>query len=65
MTASRLPEPPPISLTVIDAPAIEHQHSVDVLDLLRVTPGISATQPGGPGGITEVFLRSAESNLTS
>lgn len=64
VTASRLPEPPPISLTVIDAPAIEHQHSVDVLDLLRVTPGISATQPGGPGGITEVFLRSAESNFT-
>lgn len=64
VTASRLPEPPPISLTIVDTPSIEAQHGSDILDLLRVTPGISTTQPGGPGGISEVFLRSAESNFT-
>jgi outer membrane cobalamin receptor len=64
VTASRLPEPPPVSMTVVDALDIEAQHGNDVLDLLRVTPGISTTQPGGPGGISEVFLRSAESNFT-
>jgi outer membrane cobalamin receptor len=51
-------------MTVIDEPSIEVQHAGDVIDLLRVTPGISVTQPGGPGGISEVFLRSAESNFT-
>lgn len=64
VTASRLPEPPPVSLTVVDTLSIDAQHGSDVLDLLRLTPGISTTQPGGPGGISEVFLRSAESNFT-
>lgn len=64
VTASRLPDPPPVSMTIVDEPSIEVQHAADVIDLLRVTPGISATQPGGPGGISEVFLRSAESNFT-
>lgn len=64
VTASRLPDPPPVSMTVIDEPSIQIQHANDVIDLLRVTPGISVTQPGGPGGISEVFLRSAESNFT-
>jgi outer membrane cobalamin receptor len=64
VTASRLPDPPPVSMTVIDEPSIEVQHAGDVIDLLRVTPGVSVTQPGGPGGISEVFLRSAESNFT-
>jgi outer membrane cobalamin receptor len=64
VTASRLPDPPPVSMTILDEPNIEVQHAGDVIDLLRVTPGISVTQPGGPGGISEVFLRSAESNFT-
>jgi outer membrane cobalamin receptor len=64
VTASRLPDPTPIGLTVLDEPRIEAQHGADVLDLLRATPGISTTQPGGPGGVSEVFLRSAESNFT-
>jgi vitamin B12 transporter len=64
VTASRLVEPSAISLSVLDADRIERQHGRDVLDLLRTTAGISATQPGGPGGISEVFLRGAESNFT-
>lgn len=64
VTASRLPEPSAVSMSVLDDQRIERQHSRDVLDLLRTTPGVSATQPGGPGGISEVFLRGAESNFT-
>jgi vitamin B12 transporter len=64
VTATRLAEPVPVSMTVLDAASIENRHSVDVVDLLRLTPGISTTQPGGPGGISEVFLRSAESNFS-
>ncbi len=64
VTASRLPEPSGISISVLDDARIERQHARDMLDLLRTTPGISATQPGGPGGFSEVFLRGAESNFT-
>lgn len=64
VTASRLPEPSGISISVLDSERIERQHGRDMLDLLRTTPGISATQPGGPGGFSEVFLRGAESNFT-
>lgn len=64
VTASRLPEPSAISISVLDEERIERQHSRDILDLLRTTPGISASQPGGPGGFSEVFLRGAESNFT-
>lgn len=64
VTASRLPEPSAISISVLDEARIERQHSRDVLDLLRTAPGVSATQPGGPGGFSEVFLRGAESNFT-
>ncbi len=64
VTASRLPEPTAISLTVFDEERIDRQHSRDVVDLLRAAPGVSATQPGGPGGFSEVFLRGAESNFT-
>lgn len=64
VTASRLPEPSAITVSVLDEERIERQHSRDVLDLLRTAPGISATQPGGPGGFSEVFLRGAESNFT-
>src|SRR5690606_35280851 len=64
VTASRLPEPSAISISVLDEERIERQHSRDILDLLLTTPGISARQPGGPGGFRVVFLRGAESNFT-
>jgi vitamin B12 transporter len=65
VTSSRLPEPPPGNVTAIDRVAIEQQRGADVLDLLRIAPGISSTRPGGAGGITEIFLRGAESNFTT
>lgn len=65
VTSSRLPEPPPGTIVAIDAATIERQRGADVIDLLRVTPGVSSTQPGGAGGFTEVFLRGAESNFTT
>ncbi len=64
VTATRLSDLPPVSLTIVDEQSVEAQHSADVVDLLRLTPGVSTTQPGGAGGISEVFLRSAESNFT-
>ncbi|MDT8320818.1 MAG: TonB-dependent receptor [Xanthomonadales bacterium] len=33
--------------------------------LLQRLPGVSVYRPGGPGGVSEVFLRGAESNFTA
>ena len=33
--------------------------------LLQRLPGVSVYRPGGPGGVSEIFLRGAESNFTA
>lgn len=64
ITGSRLSQPI-VNLTSVAEAHIESQRSATTLDLLRQVPGVSATQPGGPGGVTEVFLRGAESNFAT
>jgi outer membrane cobalamin receptor len=38
---------------------------VDAENLFRALSGFSISRPGGPGGVSEVFLRGAESNFTA
>jgi vitamin B12 transporter len=65
ITSSRLPQPPASSSTTLDEERIESQRSANVLDLLSQAPGVFATQPGRAGGVSEVFLRGAESNFAT
>lgn len=39
--------------------------AADAEQILRRLPGVSVFRPGGPGGVSEVFLRGAESNFTA
>jgi outer membrane cobalamin receptor len=52
------------STTVINLAEIEAQNRASVLDLLRHTPGLHVSQPGGRGGVAEVFIRGGEANFT-
>ncbi len=66
-TGTRLPDDLavlPGSTAVIDRAAIEAANAATVLDLLRSTPGLQVTQPGGRGGIASVFIRGGEANFT-
>jgi outer membrane cobalamin receptor len=63
VTGTRLDRAPAASETVLDTHRIDAQHAADTLDLLTRTPGVYVAN-GGPGGISEVFLRGAESNFT-
>jgi outer membrane cobalamin receptor/fucose permease len=65
VTSSRLPQPPASSSTALEEQQIESQHSSSVLSLLSQLPGVFAGQAGGAGGISEVFLRGAESNFAT
>ena len=40
-------------------------NSPDTEQLFRSIAGFSVSRPGGPGGVSEVFLRGAESNFTA
>ena len=64
------------SLLAADAVAVGDQTSIlgeelhrigpqDVEQLFKRLPGISVLRGGGPGGVSEVFLRGAESNFTA
>lgn len=50
--------------TVINLADIETRNRANVLDLLRQTPGVQVTQPGGRGGVAQVFIRGGEPNFT-
>ncbi|MFT7558804.1 MAG: vitamin B12 transporter [Flavobacteriales bacterium] len=49
---------------VISEETIRQQNSASVSDILRNAVGINLVQAGGPGGITELFIRGAESNFS-
>ena len=49
-------------VTVITREDIERQQARSIQELLRGTPGISISNNGGPGKLTSVFLRGAESD---
>ncbi len=52
------------AVSVIDRDAIERSQAPDVLELLRLQPGVDISRAGGPGGQTSVFLRGSNSNHT-
>ena len=52
------------STSVISLADIEAQNQASVLDLLRESPGVQVTQPGGRGGVASVFIRGGEPNFT-
>ncbi len=53
LPASRVGAP----VTVIDRPMLESLGTPDVLDALRLVPGLQVVQTGGRGGTTSVFTR--------
>ena len=51
-----------VATTVLDRTDIERSRATTVADLLRSVPGVDVAQSGGPGGVTSLFLRGANSN---
>ncbi len=67
VTASRAPVPAEqvgSAITVIDRAEIERRQTRFVADLLRDVPGVSVSQAGPSGAVTQVRMRGAESNHT-
>ncbi len=51
------------SVTVITADEIKSSQSNSVVDLLKKVSGLSVVEQGGPGKLTSVFMRGANSNF--
>lgn len=49
----------------VSAADLDSLRPIDAENLFRTLPGFSISRPGGPGGVSEVFLRGAESNFTA
>ncbi len=65
VTASRIAETADESLasvTVIDRSDLDRAHPKDMVEVLRLVPGIDIARTGGPGSDTSVFLRGSASN---
>jgi vitamin B12 transporter len=52
------------SVTVLDTGAIEASQATTMSELLATTPGITFTRSGGPGNVTNVFIRGADADHT-
>jgi vitamin B12 transporter len=52
------------SVTVISAEEIAARQQRTLPDALLTVPGLNVVQSGGPGGLTSVFIRGANSNQT-
>lgn len=48
--------------SVVTAKEIEQRQITEVSEVLRALPGVSISRSGGPGGLTQVRVRGAESN---
>ena len=67
VSATRLPTPVSevgSSVTVVTADDIALKQQVTLPDVLRDVPGLNLVQNGGPGGVTSLFIRGADSNHT-
>jgi iron complex outermembrane receptor protein/vitamin B12 transporter len=51
------------SVTVVDRDTIEATAKTDVLDAIRLVPGVAVTQSGARGGVTSVFVRGGAANF--
>ncbi len=52
------------SVSVLDAQQIRALNKRTISDLLKTLPGLLVEEQGGPGGLTAVSIRGAESNFT-
>ncbi len=52
------------SITIIDAEEIARSHKNSVVDLIKDETGIAIVQQGGPGKLSNFFIRGANSNHT-
>jgi len=52
------------SVTLITSEDISKKQLTTVVDVLREAPGLNVIQQGGPGKLTNVFMRGADPNLT-
>lgn len=52
------------SVTVIGLDEIEQRNQIYILDILRTIPGVQATQSGGPGKTSSIFIRGGSSAHT-
>jgi vitamin B12 transporter len=52
------------SITVISSKDIERKKKSTVLELLRDVPGLDVVQSGGPGHLTDIFIRGSKSEHT-
>ncbi len=67
VTATRIPTPADqvgSSVGLITAQAIQDNQWRTLPDALADQPGLNVVQTGGPGGLTSVFIRGANSNQT-
>jgi vitamin B12 transporter len=55
----------PRNVIARDRADIERSAPADTEQLLRGLPGVALFRPGGPGGVSEVFVRGGESNFTA
>lgn len=63
VSGSRIANTQAVQAVVLEQQDIEARNSANAVDLLRGLPGLDLVQPGGPGGVTELFIRGAESNF--
>lgn len=63
ITGSRIANTHSVQAVVLDSDDITLRNNANTVDLLRGLPGLDLIQPGGPGGVTELFIRGAESNF--
>jgi vitamin B12 transporter len=54
----------PASVTVIDKQEVEARQDDSLGELVSIVPGVTVAQSGGPGQVTSVFVRGAESDQT-
>jgi vitamin B12 transporter len=67
VTATRLETPVrevASSMTVITGQEIEQEGKTEVLEVLRDEPALDVVRTGGPGGVTSIFIRGADSDQT-
>jgi vitamin B12 transporter len=65
ITATRVPTPVndvASSITVIGADEIQQKQQLTLPSVLADVPGLNVVQTGGPGGLTNVFIRGTNSN---
>jgi hypothetical protein len=62
---TRLSSPGPEPAEVINSEQIVATQAATVAELMRFLPGITGIEPGGVGGVTEIYIRGADANFTT